>query len=352
MNNNNNNIFNIFIKKDFVPIWLMRQAGRYLPEYQKIRKSKSDFLDLCYSPLEASEVTLQPIKRFDFDAAIIFSDILVILDALGSKVSFKKNHGPIIETNLDKFITDNYKNNLEKTITEKLEPVYQAIRITREKLPKEKSLIGFAGAFWTLFAYLIEGQGSKNFNKAKQYYYDNPKSFAKIKEILSKAIAIHLSNQIKAGCDTVKIFDSWTGVLSQQQKEYLVIKPTEDILKELKKKNKETKIICFPKSIGFSYKDFAKLDFDILAIDYGFPIEKSQEIYREYNKAIQGNLDPAILLSKNQDKLLNEVDFILENTKNIPFIFNLGHGILPETPIDNVYKLVERVKKFNNILNL
>ena len=347
--NNKTRIYNIYNKERYVPIWLMRQAGRYLPEYQKIRKQTESFLDLCYSPELATEITLQPIKRFNFDAAIIFSDILVILDALGSKVSFKKDYGPIIETNLERFIEENKVSDIENKITNKLQPIYKAISLTKHNLPNNQSLIGFSGAFWTLFAYLIEGSGSKNFIKAKQYYYNNPKSFFKIKEILCEAIYIHLKNQISAGSDLVKIFDSWAGILAEKQKLPLVIEPTKEILNKLKSYKSNSKIICFPKGIGSEYKKFAKLDFDILALDYSFPIEKSEEIYKQYNKAIQGNMDPSLLLVKDKTIFLDEVDRILTNTDNIPFIFNLGHGILPQTPIENVKTLVNKISDYNSI---
>ena len=341
--NNNNNIYinNIYKNKNFYPIWLMRQAGRYLPEYLEIRNKKNNFLELCYDPLLVKEVTLQPIKRFDFDAAIIFSDILVILDALGCRVTFEKNHGPKIEVNIDEFI-DNNNSNLEEKITNKLDYVYKAIKLVRNDLDKRKSLIGFSGAFWTLFAYLIEGQGSKNFCKAKQFFYNNPKKYDKIKNILCTAITIHLKNQVKAGCDTIQIFDSWVGVLTPYQINPLVIEPTRDILTKLK--NINSNIICFPRGIGCAYNEYAKLDFDILALDYNFPIEKAVEIYNKYGKAIQGNLDPAILLVNNINILQIEIDRIIKATKDVPAIFNLGHGILPQTPINNVHELVKIVK--------
>ena len=343
MNNNNNiyNIYNIYKNKNFYPIWLMRQAGRYLPEYLDIRKSKKNFLELCYDPLLTKEITLQPIKRFNFDAAIIFSDILVILDALGCKVTFEKNHGPKIQTNIDEFIDYN-KTNLEEKITNKLDYVYKAIKLVRNDLDENKSLIGFSGAFWTLFAYLIEEQGSKNFCKAKQFFYNNPKKYDKIKNILCSAITVHLKNQVNAGCDTIQIFDSWVGVLTPYQINPLVIEPTRDILAKLK--NINSNIICFPRGIGYAYNEYAKLDFDILALDYNFPIEKAAEIYNKYGKAIQGNLDPSILLVDDIKIIEEEVGRIIKYTKDVPTIFNLGHGILPQTPISNVQELIRIVK--------
>ena len=231
---------------------------------------------------------------------------------------------------------------LKKKITHNLAPVYEAIKLTRKELDVTKSLIGFTGAFWTLFAYLIEGQGSKNFAKAKQFFYDNPKKYSKIKNILCSAISVHLKNQIKAGCDTLQIFDSWVGVLAPYQINSLVIEPTKDILSQVKTKN--TNVICFPRGIGSFYKEYAQLKFDIFALDYNFPIEKASEIYHNYGKAIQGNLDPAILLLNDNKIILSEIKRIITATKDIPSIFNLGHGILPETPIKNVEKLVEVIK--------
>jgi len=348
MSNNNNNkyIYNIYKNKNFTPIWLMRQAGRYLPEYLKIRKNKQNFLELCYDAKLASEITLQPIKRFNFDAAIIFSDILVILDALGAKVRFAKNHGPIIETNIDEFIETNNNSSIIKTkINNKLAPIYEAIRITRKKLPEKTSLIGFAGAFWTLFAYLIEGEGSKTFYQAKSFYLNNPQKFTKIKDILCEAISIHLQNQIDAGCDTIQLFDSWVSVLSPYHIDNLVIEPTKEIVKQVK--NNQAKIICFPRGISSYYDKFAKeIDFDIFALDYNTPIELAVKIYDNYGKAIQGNLDPTILLANDYQILSREVKHILSSTKNIPAIFNLGHGILPSTPIKNVENLMKIIREY------
>ena len=327
-------------------IWFMRQAGRYLPEYRKIRTEVGGFLNLCYSPEKASEVTLQPIDRFDFDAAIIFSDILVILDALGSKVEFIKGEGPKLYTDIDRFIEENSNLSvIEEKITNNLENVYKAIEISRRKLDKNKSLIGFSGAFWTLFTYLIEGGGSKIFAKAKDFIYREEEKTNKLKKILSYAISIHLKNQIKAGCDIVKIFDSWAGVLSVSQIDELVIEPTKEILKEVKKEIKKEKIILFPRGIN-NLEKFCKLDFDVIALDYSFDISQAKKLYENYGKITQGNLDPYLLAAADISKIEKEVLNILKETKDIPHIFNLGHGILPHTPIKNVEKVIKLIRSF------
>jgi uroporphyrinogen decarboxylase len=327
-------------------IWFMRQAGRYLPEYLKTREEAGSFLDLCYNPELAAKVTLQPIDRFDFDAAIIFSDILVILDALGSKVSFIKGEGPLIKTDIDKFISEN---NTEEIIAEKitsnLQPVYQAIKITRLKLPSNKSLIGFSGAFWTLFSYLIEERGTKIFSLSKRFIYEEQQKLEKIKKIISHAIFIHLKNQIAAGCNIIKIFDSWASALSHEQVNNLVIDPTKEILEKLNSIKKQEKIICFPRGIN-NLDDFCKLDFDVIALDYSFDIKNAKNIYEKHGKTTQGNLDPFLLASNDQKSLETQVKHILEETKNIPHIFNLGHGILPHTPIKNVEKTIGIIRNF------
>ncbi len=324
-------------------IWLMRQAGRYLPEYREKRKEVGNFLDLCYNPEFAAEVTLQPISRFNFDAAIIFSDILVILDALDQEVEFVPGKGPVIKANLSKLLnlTDD---NVREKITEKLNPVYEAIKITRKNLSREKSLIGFTGAYWTLLAYLIEGSGSKTFHKAKIFTYDNQEEEQKIRHILCLAISTHLKNQIKAGCDVIKIFDSWAGILTNEQIKNLVIKPYKNILDSIKAE--PAKKICFPRGIKENYHEFCKLNFDIYALDYTENINIAENLYKKYGKITQGNLDPAILQLNNLEKLGEEISIILTATKNIPHIFNLGHGIMPETPIKNVEFMLEKVRSF------
>ncbi len=338
---NINNIINNKSAKTENFIWLMRQAGRYLPEYQKIRANHNNFVEFCYAVDDVVTVTLQPIERFDFDAAIIFSDILLILDVLGAKVEFIPGFGPKITADFTQFIK-HQDTDLEDLISTKLSKVYEAITLTRKELAPEKSLIGFVGAFWTLFAYLIEGGSSKNWHKAKEFYYKEPQKFSAIKNILEKSLIIHLRNQAKAGCDIIKIFDSWAGILTKSQITNLVIEPTKNILDGLADIN-VTKI-CFPRGIGSSYQEFCNLNFDIYALDYTEDINIAQDIYHKYRKIPQGNLDPALLLLDDYQFAAQEITKILAVTQDIPAIFNLGHGILPETKITNVEKLVTQIR--------
>lgn len=323
---------------DRVPIWLMRQAGRYLEEYRKVRSTTNSFLEFCYNPEKASEVTLQPIKRFDFDASIIFSDILVIPDALGVDVSFQVGEGPVL-----KKITPEYLDKL--TYNEKtLYPVYEAMKIVRDKLSPEKTLIGFTGSPWTLATYMIEGGGSKDFINTKNWSYADPESFRKLIYILADSISKHAIAQIEAGANIIQLFDSWAGVVaSGDEFNKWVIEPTKYIVSKIKSKYPNILITGFPRGAGVSYLDYAnKTGVDAISVDYNMPIEW---IAKNVDIAIQGNLDP-VLLKNNKEQALLQAGKILDTMKGRKFIFNLGHGILPETPIENVYALVESVRKF------
>lgn len=325
------------------PIWIMRQAGRYLPEYLETRAKITNFLDLCYNPQLACEVTLQPIRRFDFDCAIIFSDILVIPDALGVKVDFVKNHGPILsEFDLTKDLSKLNLNNLKNH----LKPVFEAINLTRANLNKDKSLIGFAGAPWTLACYMIEGKGSKNFEKIRQISLQQPEFFEKLIAILTQAVSDFLSLQIQAGVDIVKIFDSWAGILPSSELEKWVIKPAQKIVENLQQKFPNIPVIYFPKNIGFNYEQFyKKVQPDCLALDQNVDLKWAKEILQNQNHAvIQGNLDNFILAFGTAEKIKLEVNKILNSFNDKPFIFNLGHGILPQTPIKNVELLLKLVR--------
>jgi uroporphyrinogen decarboxylase len=325
-------------KENKVPVWFMRQAGRYLPEYMAIRNTTSNFLEFCYSPDKASEVTLQPIRRFDFDAAIIFSDILVIPNALGMNVEFVKNEGPqlgAIQNNSD---IKNLKFNQDK-----LQPVYEAIELTRKKLSAEKALIGFAGAPWTLATYMIEGGGSRDFQKTKVMAYSDPKNFSIIIEILVESVSQHLINQVKAGADCLQIFDSWAGALTEDQFAKWVIEPTKKIVQNVKSACSSTPIIGFPKGCGVFYKNYAeKTGVTATSFDQHMPCDWIAE---NINIPVQGNLDPVLLFSDKQ-KAVEQTKIILEKFKHRPFIFNLGHGILQHTPIENVQAVVDVVKNY------
>ncbi|GDX35903.1 uroporphyrinogen decarboxylase [Alphaproteobacteria bacterium] len=325
------------------PIWIMRQAGRYLPEYLETRAKINNFLDLCYNPQLACEVTLQPIRRFDFDCAIIFSDILVIPDALGVKVDFVKNHGPILsEFDLTKDLSKLNLNNLKNH----LKPVFEAINLTKASLNKDKVLIGFAGAPWTLACYMIEGSGSKNFEKIRQISLQQPEFFEQLITILTQAVSDFLSLQIQAGVDIVKIFDSWAGILPSSELEKWVIKPAQKIVENLQRKFPNIPVIYFPKNIGFNYEEFyKKVQPDCLALDQNVNLKWAKEVLQNQNQAvIQGNLDNFILAFGTAEQIKLEVNKILNNFNDKPFIFNLGHGILPQTPIKNVELLLKLVR--------
>lgn len=324
------------------PVWIMRQAGRYLPEYLEIRKNCENFLDLCYNPKLASEVTIQPISRFDLDAAIIFSDILVIPDALGVDVKFVKNEGPKLSKTLNK--NDLVKLNQDNLIRH-LEPVFENLSLTKSRLPQDKTLIGFSGAPFTLACYMIEGGGSKNFDSVKRAAIQDESFFSELIEILTESVSTYLIHQINAGADIIKIFDSWAGILPDHQIRKWVFDPVEKIIQNVKKTHPETPIISFPRAIGTFYEEYAqKINCDVLAIDqnlsYDFVTNKLQN-----HKIIQGNLDNQLLAFGSKSQIETEVNLILEKFNKKPFIFNLGHGIIKETPIENVEFLMKLIRK-------
>jgi uroporphyrinogen decarboxylase len=337
---------NVLLKKELYktpPIWIMRQAGRYLPEYLETRSKINNFLDLCYNPKLATEVTLQPIRRFDFDSAIIFSDILVIPDALGIKVDFIKNHGPKLAkfdilNDLSKLNINNIKNHLK--------PVFEAISLTRQNLNQEKDLIGFCGAPFTLACYILEGGGSKNFDIVKEISYKYPQQFSQLIDILTNSAIEFLSYQIQAGVDVIKIFDSWAGILTTNQINEWVIKPAKKIVNYFRENYPQIPIIYFPKSIGVNFENFAKeVDSHGLAIDQ--TLDKkwvSQVLQKNLNKIIQGNLDNHLLAFGTKKQIADETIEILKTFGEKPFIFNLGHGILPQTPIENVEYLLKIIR--------
>lgn len=325
------------------PIWVMRQAGRYLPEYRKIRSDIGSFLELCYNPKLASEVTLQPIERFNLDAAIIFSDILVIPDALGVKVEFVKNEGP----KLQKISQSSDLKSLDiSNIKTHLNPVFEALSIVKSKLDTQKALIGFSGSPWTLACYMIEGGGSKNFELTRKTAIRDELFFGELIEILTQSIIIYLSEQIKAGATTVKLFDSWAGVLPPQQLRKWVINPTKRIVSEIKRLHPNVPIICFPRGIGANYIEFSKtVNSHGLALDQ--TLEKNwvkKYLQEDLGQVIQGNLDNILLATGSKSEIEKEVLDIKESFGGSPFIFNLGHGILPETPIENMELLMKLIR--------
>jgi uroporphyrinogen decarboxylase len=299
------------------------------------------FLDLCYNSNLAAEATLQPIRRFNLDAAIIFSDILVIPDSMGIKVVFKEKEGPILESITSKKELDNA---FDKRNADKLNSVYIAIEKVKENLPKNISLIGFAGGAWTLASYIVEGKLSKDFSIVKSTYYNNKDFFNYLINELVENISFHLINQIKAGVDVVQIFDSWAGMLSGEDYAHLVIKPTQKIIEKVRSIYPKIPIICFPRMSGFNYEKFCSLvDCDAVSVDQYVPLKLFKAMNNQ--KIIQGNLDPIILLSNSKELIKKRVDNIFDQMENDNFIFNLGHGVVPKTPPENVEFLVNYVKQ-------
>ncbi len=324
-------------KKICKSVWFMRQAGRYLPEFRKIRSQNQDFINLCLNSELSSEITLQPIKRFNLDSAIIFSDILMVPYALNQNVEFLKNHGPKLETfNIDKFL-----NNNELEFTKKLEPVYKAVEITRKKLNKEKSLISFIGAPWTLLVYMIGAKLSKKVIDLK-IINEKKNEVNLILKKLNNYLCLHIENQIKAGADVIQIFDSWAGLIPQENLNNFCYVPNLKIVEFCKKKG--VPVICFPRGIRENYKDFNNLvKPDGLNIDYSIDPMWAKENLKE--TVIQGGLDPKILFLSDEVIYKNAKKY-LDAFKGLPYVFNLGHGMLPETNPDKVSKLVKFYREY------
>ena len=323
------------------PIWLMRQAGRYLPEYRKVRAEVGGFLDLCFDPDRACEVTLQPIRRYSFDAAILFSDILVIPLGIGQKVWFVEGEGPKLEALNGPEDLAGLK---PETAVERLAPVMETVAKLSASLPRETALIGFAGAPWTVATYMIEGGSSRDFAKTKLWAYRNPESFRTLMEILVEATAAYLIAQVKAGAEAIQIFDSWAGALATGGFEDWVIAPNRALVEKVRASVPHVPIIGFPRGAGVLYREFQdRTGVDAVSIDQGLPVTWARDNLQPHG-TVQGNLDPFALLAGG-DVLDREVDRILDDLSGGPFVFNLGHGIIKETPPDHVTRLVERVRR-------
>ncbi|MEO1709052.1 MAG: uroporphyrinogen decarboxylase [Pseudomonadota bacterium] len=324
------------------PVWLMRQAGRYLPEYRETRKQAGGFLDLCYNPDLATEVTLQPIRRYGFDAAILFSDILVIPDALGQTVRFVEGEGPRLDP-----ITDNAGLSILSAdrLHEHLAPVYQTVSQLREQLPTETALIGFCGAPWTVATYVVAGKGTPDQAPTRSWAYRDPDGFAKLIDILTESSIEYLSRQVQAGAEVLQIFDTWAGALPIDQFEKWVIKPTERMVTELRSRHPEVPIIGFARGCGMNLRRFVEeTGVDGAGCDTSQDMVLARQTFGDSNRPVlQGNLDPLVLIAggESQDR---QVDRICEAMKGSPFIFNLGHGITPPTPPENVTRLMDRVR--------
>jgi len=322
------------------PIWLMRQAGRYLPEYRAARERYSSFWDMCMDPKIAAEITLQPIRRFGFDAAIIFSDIMVVPAALGIDVVFEEGVGPRMQ------VISAAEELLDEKIrwSEKTGPVYDALSLVHAKLPADTALIGFAGGAWTLATYLAEGRGSRDQQRARLWGYSEPASFERLLARLSSAVARHLSSQIDAGASVVQIFDSWASGLPRTAFSNWVIEPTRRIVEHVRAQHPRAKVIGFPRgATQGGYLSYAKeTGVDAVSLDSAVSMSWASEVLAGH-AVIQGNLDPVALLAGGE-ALAEAAEEILKSTETIPHLFNLGHGILPETPLAHVEKLLSLVR--------
>ena len=320
--------------------WFMRQAGRYLPEYRELRAQMGGFLDLCYAPEEACEVTLQPLRRFDMDAAIIFSDILVIPQAMGSDLSFVKGEGPRLSVTTTGESIDSLKMETKTFLT----PVYDALKLTRSKLEKDKALIGFAGAPWTLACYMLQGRGGNGFKESVAILEQDPKMVEVLIEKLTGCVADHLIAQIEAGADAVQLFDSWAGLCPEQFREMCVFNPAQKIAEKIKSAKPNTPFIAFPRGCGTLLSDYAKtVKPDGISIDTETPLESAKEQIPE-SVVIQGNIDPQ-LLAHDKSAVCDQVRRALDIMQGRRYIVNLGHGIIPETPIENVAAVSDIIKE-------
>mgnify|MGYP006098362303 FL=1 len=324
-------------KSSYTPIWFMRQAGRYLPEFREIRKKNPDFIKLCLNPNLVNEITLQPLKRFDIDAAIIFSDILMIPYGLGQKVEFKKGIGPILENiNLDSII-----NTDPVDFVQKLYPVYKGIEKVKNNL-KEKPLIGFVGAPWTLLLYMLnKGSPKNNFN----FNLINKDKFLinRLLKKLEEIICLHIDKQIEAGVNTIQIFDSWAGLLPKKELPNYCYIPILKIVEHVK--SKKIPVICFPKGIGENYLDFCSIvKPDCISIDYEVDPKWIKEKLKDI--PIQGGLDPKILL-REKEEIKKKTEKYLNIFKDYPYIFNLGHGVLPEIKPETIEYIIQIVRNKN-----
>jgi uroporphyrinogen decarboxylase len=326
-------------REDVPPVWLMRQAGRYLPEYRELRAQKGGFLELAYDSDSAAEITLQPIHRFGFDGAILFSDILVIPHAMGQDLWFETGEGPRLAPRLAESRLDELE-----PVSVRLTPVFETVRKVRAALPDTTTFLGFAGSPWTVATYMVHGQGSKDQSEARRMAHSEPARFAGLIDAIITATVDYLAGQIEAGVDAVQLFDSWAGSLSPAQFEKWVIAPNAEIVRQLKARHPDTPIIGFPKGAGGKLAAYAnETGVNALGLDETVDPEWANREVPQ-GMPVQGNLDPLALIAGGTD-LQSAVERILAAFEGRPHIFNLGHGILPDTPIENVETLLTLVRK-------
>lgn len=330
-------------RTDRPPIWLMRQAGRYLPEYREVRQKARDFLDFCYSPDLATEVTHQPLRRYPLDAAILFADILLLPDALGQTVTFKEGIGPVLEPIRSAEAVDTLKRD---RVHKHLEPVYETVRRLRASLDPHVTLIGFAGAPWTVATYMVGGRGSQTMDEMKTWVYGNEDAFARLMDILVESTTEYLSAQVDAGAEVLQLFDSWAGALSTNGLQRWCLEPTRRIVAALKEKHPSVPIIGFPRQVGpFALIYARESGVDAVGIDTGMDVVWARDALQPV-KPVQGNLDPMALVAGG-DALKRECETVLDALGSAPYIFNLGHGIVPQTPPEHVSQLMEIIEDWS-----
>jgi len=322
------------------PVWMMRQAGRYLPEYRKVREQAGGFLGLCFNPELAAEVTLQPVRRFGFDAAILFSDILVVPLALGRKVEFLAGEGPKLEPLTDAEGVDRLATSIDAAV---VAPVYETVRRVRQALDDKTTLIGFCGAPWTVATYMVAGEGTPDQAPARMFAYREPDTFALMIDRLVEASIAYLVGQLQAGAECLQVFDTWAGVLSETEFARWSIAPTKRIVDGVRAQVPGARIIGFPRGVGAKLERYVReTGVDAVGLDWtqglAFARDRIQPL-----KPVQGNVDPLALLAGGE-ALDREVDAVMEALAGGPFIFNLGHGIVPPTPIAHVERMLKRVR--------
>lgn len=325
-------------RENDLPIWLMRQAGRYLPEYRELRANKGGFLALVHDSAAAAEVTLQPIRRYGFDGIILFSDILVIPHAMGQDLWFVAGEGPRLSPKLSEAKLEDLTPELSR-----LDDIYETVRLVKAQMPDNATFMGFAGSPWTIATYMVNGQGSKDQNETRRFAYDDPITFQKLIDAIINMTVDYLCGQIDAGVDALQLFDSWAGSLSPAQFDQWVIAPNKEIIKRIKALHPNVPIIGFPKGAGGKLIAYAnQVGMDAIGIDESVDPHWANE-YLPKNLPVQGNLDPLALVAGG-DALENAVQNIKEAFKDRPHIFNLGHGIVPDTPLEHVEKLISLIR--------
>lgn len=324
------------------PIWLMRQAGRYLPEYRAVRARAGGFLDLCYAPELAAEVTLQPVRRFNLDAAILFADILLVPDALGQNVRFVEGEGPRLDPVRS---ADDVARLDASKVAAKFAVVAETVGRVRRELPEETALIGFCGAPWTVATYMVGGRGSPDQADARLMAYRDRATFTRLIELLTRVSVDYLDAQIRAGADCVQLFDSWAGSLPEDEFARWVVEPTRTMVAALKSRHPGVPVIGFPRGAGEKTGSYVvETGVDAVGCDTGLPLASMQKLAQR--AAVQGNLDPLLLVAGGA-ALEGRVREIVQAMQGQRFIFNLGHGIVPETPPEHVAQLVDLVRKTN-----